>query len=279
MYTPRVGHIDFLNVLPLTYSLQHGGAQGLEIHKGVPTELNSDITAGRLDVSAVSSLHYACQPEAYVVLPGVCIASDGDVQSIILVSKKPIDTLEDDRIILSAQSATSHVLLKIILRSSYGAFPHYEVRTLSPAEPVPEDATAALFIGNDALYLNFHHQQGLYYYDLGQEWKSFTGQQMVYALWVARKEFAEAHPQELAQVYDCIRGGLADGLAHKTDAIRSLKPDTPFTEAQLDNYLGGCIKWELTDNGLIGLKLFYELACRGNYIKSVPHITLADVKQ
>ena len=279
MYTPRVGQINFLNVLPLTYSFLHGGAEGLEIHKGVPTELNSDISAGRLDISAVSSLHYACQSEAFVVLPSVCIASDGDVQSIILVSRKPIDALEDDRIVLSAQSATSHVLLKIILRSSYGAFPHYEVRTLSPAEPVPEDATAALFIGNDALYLNFHRQEDLYYYDLGQEWKSFTGQQMVYALWVARKDFAEKHPQELALACDRIRSGIADGIAHKADAIRSLPADDlPCTAEQLDNYLGGCIRWDLTDNGLIGLKLFYELACRGNFIESVPSITFASIK-
>jgi chorismate dehydratase len=114
MTCPRVGHINFLNVLPLTWSYAHGADQGLAITRGVPAVLNNDIVNHRLDVSNVSSIIYARDSEELVVLPDVCVSSDGDVQSILLVSRKPIGDLRDDKIILTAKSATSHCLLKII---------------------------------------------------------------------------------------------------------------------------------------------------------------------
>ena len=53
---PRVGHIAFLNVLPLTYALAHGAAEGLDILRAVPAQLNDRLEAKNLDVSGVSSI-------------------------------------------------------------------------------------------------------------------------------------------------------------------------------------------------------------------------------
>ena len=179
MTCPKVGHINFLNVLPLTWSYAHGAADGLQITRGVPAELNSDIINHRLDVSNISSIIYARHSEELVVLPDVCVSTDGDVESILLASRKPIESLKDDKIILTAKSATSHCLLKIILRLAYGAIPNYYVRHITPEDPIPEDATASLLIGDDALWLYHHPREGFYYYDLGLEWKKMTGKKMV----------------------------------------------------------------------------------------------------
>ena len=118
MSCPRVGHINFLNVLPLSWSYAHGADKGLILTRGVPAVLNNDIVNHRLDVSNVSSIIYARDSDELVILPDVCISTDGAVQSIILVSRKPIEDIKDDKIILTAKSATSHCLLKIILRSA-----------------------------------------------------------------------------------------------------------------------------------------------------------------
>ena len=71
---PRVGHIDFLNVLPLAYGYAHGGADGLAIERGVPAVLNSDLIAGRLDVSNVSSILYARHADKLRILRGPCVS-------------------------------------------------------------------------------------------------------------------------------------------------------------------------------------------------------------
>ncbi|SDG98883.1 chorismate dehydratase [Selenomonas sp. WCT3] len=279
MSCPRVGHINFLNVLPLTWSYAHGADQGLSITRGVPAVLNNDIVNHRLDVSNVSSIVYARDSEELVVLPDVCISTDGAVQSILLVSRKPIDDITDDKIILTAKSATSHCLLKIILRGAYGAIPNYFVRHITPESPIPEDATASLLIGDDALWLYHHKQPDLYYYDLGHEWKKMTGQKMVYALWVANKTFAEQNPAMLQLVYDRIRRAFQTGMDHKKEIIESVLPHKPFTYEQLDDYLGPTIHWDLTEEYLEGLKTFYSLAHQMNLIEHIPEIKLADVKR
>lgn len=279
MSCPRVGHINFLNVLPLSWSYAHGADKGLILTRGVPAVLNNDIVNHRLDVSNVSSIIYARDSEELVILPDVCISTDGAVQSIILVSRKPIEDITDDKVILTAKSATSHCLLKIILRSAYGAIPNYYVRHVTPENPIPDDAAASLLIGDDALWLYHHQQPELYYYDLGVEWKKLTGKKMVYALWVANKEFASEQPEMLQLVYDRIRHAFTQGLQHKQSAIESVIKDKPFTYAQLDEYLGPTIHWNLTDEYIDGLKTFYELAHKMNLIEHIPEIKLAAVKR
>ena len=60
MTKPRLGHINFLNVLPLTYSFQNSNtAEGINLSCGVPAIMNNDLMNGRLDVSEVSSIVYA----------------------------------------------------------------------------------------------------------------------------------------------------------------------------------------------------------------------------
>lgn len=279
MSCPRVGHINFLNVLPLSWSYAHGADKGLILTRGVPAVLNNDIVNHRLDVSNVSSIIYARDSDELVILPGVCISTDGAVQSIILVSRKPIEDIKDDKIILTAKSATSHCLLKIILRSAYGAIPNYYIRHVTPENPIPDDAAASLLIGDDALWLYHHQQPELYYYDLGAEWKKLTGKKMVYALWVANKNFASEQPEMLQLVYDRIRQAFTQGLQHKKAAIESVIKDKPFTYAQLDEYLGPTIRWNLTDDYIDGLKTFYELAHKMNLIEHIPEIKLAAVKR
>lgn len=279
MSCPRVGHINFLNVLPLSWSYAHGSDKGLILTRGVPAVLNNDIVNHRLDVSNVSSIIYACDSDELVILPDVCISTDGAVQSIILVSRKPIEDITDDKIILTAKSATSHCLLKIILRSAYGAIPNYYIRHVTPENPIPDDAAASLLIGDDALWLYHHQQPELYYYDLGAEWKKLTGKKMVYALWVANKNFASEQPEMLQLVYDRIRHAFTQGLQHKKAAIESVIKDKPFTYAQLDEYLGPTIRWNLTDDYIDGLKTFYELAHKMNLIEHIPEIKLAAVKR
>ena len=281
-YKPKIGHIDFLNVLPLAYGYAHAGvpaelAEAIDLVRGVPAELNRDIAAGRLDISNVSSILYARHAEKLVVLPHLCVSSDGPVESILLVSRKPIDEIEDDAIALTSKSWTSHALLKIILQSGYGATPTYSIEDVSPDHPIPDGKTAALFIGDDALYLYWHASPQLYTYDLGAEWKKLTGKRMVYALWVATRRFAEREPLLLKRAAARIEASFAYGLAHKDAAIRSVLGEKPFLYHELDEYLGGVIRWDLTDDYLNGLRTFYIYAEKNHLIDKVPDIVFASV--
>ncbi|MEN6568136.1 MAG: menaquinone biosynthesis protein [Veillonellales bacterium] len=277
MRVPRVGHINFLNCLPLTYSFRHEGfANGLQVSSAIPAVLNHDIIDHKLDVSPVSSIVYARNSEKFLLLPDVCITADGDVQSIILISKKPISDLTSDTIILTAKSATSHCLLKIIMAKAYGARPKYVIRRVGVDNAVQEDATATLLIGDDALYVHHHPVAGLYYYDIGAEWKKFTGLCMVYAVWIVNRNFAIEHRDLLLLVHERITRGFKNGYLNKRQAIDSILSDNPFSFAEIDEYLE-VIKWDFGQKQKKALMKFYMLAYEMNLIDYVPEFSMAEV--
>ena len=275
---PRLGHIAFLNVLPLTYALAHGAAQGLDILRATPAQLNGRLEARNLDVSGVSSITYARHADDLLILPDVCIASDGDVRSVLLVSRVPAENIGARRVLLSDKSASSHALLKIILRRAYDAVPQYETRALTPEDPVPEGAAGALFIGDDALELYHHPPDGIYIYDLAREWKQMTGARMVFGIWAAARTFAAAHPAELEMVHGRIAAAFEGWDAVKDAAITEvLVHDGRFTRAQLTEYLGSAVVWQLDEATLAGLRLFYRYAAEDGLIARAPTIELARV--
>lgn len=270
----RIGHINYLNCLPLTYTFSQSNHSDFSIVRDVPAKLNAAVIQGKLNVSPVSSIVYAQNFDKLLILPNVSIMADGDVQSIILVSKKPIEQLHEEKILLTAQSATSHRLLKIIMNKSYHVQPIYEIETLSPNNIFStSDASAALFIGDDALYLKYHQQKDYYYYDLGREWKKLTGLCMVYAVWVVSREFAKNHHDDTMKIQQFITNGFKNGFEHIDDAITKLTSDKPFTYQQLYEYMH-VIQWKLNPEQIQALSLFYQYAYELNLIEKMPQIDI-----
>lgn len=279
MSLPAIGHINFLNCLPLTYSYEHDGfAEGLQIVSAAPAELNAAVIAGRLDISPVSSIVYAENSEKLLILPHVSIMADGDVQSIVLVSRQPIETIAGGRIILSAKSAISHCLLKIIMAKAYGAHPVYETRPVTAEDPLPPDAAASLLIGDDALNLYHHHASSLYCYDIGKEWKNLTGSRMIFAVWVVNRDFAQRSPELVQQVYERITRGFQNGCAKKAQIIESVLDSEPFTRQQLEDYFT-VIQWQFGAGEQAALHKFYTLAQEQGLLEKVPEIKLAEVQE
>ena len=277
MEQPRIGHINFLNVLPLTYSFANGYSDGLALTQAVPAELNRRMREHSLDISAISSIAYARNAEDLLLLPDICIRSEADVESIVLVSRRPAGELHKERVILTAKSETSHCLLKIILEKAYHVMPQYEIRPIGLEDFLPEDATASLLIGDDALHIYCNRRPGLFYYDLGLEWNRLTGHSMVYALWAVQKSFAKDSPELLRLAHERITGGLREGLRRKEEAICSVLSEKKFSYEVLDHYLGNIIRWDFTEEPMESLRLFYRLAQEQGLIQSVPDIRLADI--
>ncbi len=273
----RVGHIDFINCLPLSYAWQNGGyAEGLELVPAVPAELNRAIVEKRLDISPVSSIVYARNSEKLLLLPDVSISADGALQSILLVARRPIEELRQAKIALTAKSATSHCLLKIVLHHAYQAAPEYFITACSLDAGVLDEADAVLLIGDDALHAYHHRQAQLHYYDIGAEWKKLTGLMMVYALWVVNADFTEARSDETARIAACVKGGFAFGLKNLAAAADTLKTSRGFTREQIIEYIG-FLNYQLTERHQAALLTYYQLAQEMNLIERVPEIKFAQV--
>ena len=277
MNKPSLGDIKFINCLPLHYGLTHGGfGSSVSIYPGTPAELNRLVVSGELDVSPVSSIIYAKHSEKFLLLPDVSISANGGLQSIVLVSKQPIHDLRQARIALTAKSATSHGLLKIIMHHAYQGAPDYFISPLSLAGGVLHDAQAVLFIGDEALHAYHHRVAGYYYYDLGAEWKKLTGFAMVYAVWVVNRSFAAASPDLLQMVYEQVTGAFAYGLSNLPTAAEMLSSTVSFTKVQLINYIN-LLNYQFTPAHEQALLTYYKLAHGLGLIDHVPKIEFAKV--
>lgn len=273
----RLGHIDYLNCLPLTYIMRKEIPAEIKVEARVPAELNRMVTEGKLDVSPVSSIIYAENYKTLHIIPDVSITTDATVESIIFVSRKPWEELQDARILLTAQSATSHCLCKILAAKKFGVRSRYEIAAISPREDFLKDAEAALFIGDNALYINYHRNDKLYYYDLGALWREFTGHPMVYALWVMPEHPAKEQEEIAGRAHEFVVKGFAKGFKELDKAIAGSEKLATFSPEILWKYLH-LIKWELGEEQLTGLRLFYQYAYELGLIEAVPELKFAKVE-
>lgn len=193
----RLGYIDYLNCLPVYYGIEQGVTDlPVAVKKGAPVELNRLFLDGGLDITPISSIEFARHARECVVLPDLSISADGRVASILLFSRVPFDRVRS--VALTSESATSVVLTKIILQELYGLRPAYTRHRPDLPEMLAR-ADAALLIGDAALLaaaaVGAGAYPGLHVLDLGEAWQALTGEVMVYALWVLRREFAERNPE------------------------------------------------------------------------------------
>src|SRR3954462_4075729 len=106
----RLGRISYANMAPVFYELD---GEGLEQVSGVPTTLNRRLLAGEIDVAPISSIEYARNADRLRLLPRLCVASEGAVDSIQLVSRTSLERIRT--VAVTPESATSVVLTKVLL--------------------------------------------------------------------------------------------------------------------------------------------------------------------
>ncbi|MHB1341446.1 MAG: menaquinone biosynthetic enzyme MqnA/MqnD family protein [Coriobacteriia bacterium] len=237
MQRPRLGHIQFLNCLPLYYGLVKSGDHLLDVDlvKAAPRELAGDIVAGTLDIAPIPAIEYARHADDLVLLPDIAISSDGEVQSILLLSKRPVTELGGATVALTNTSRTSQVLARVLLQRRWGATPRYvEMPPDLPA--MLREADAALLIGDEALRAYWDRPDDLHAYDLGAEWTVWTGLPMVYAVWAVRRSYAKEHPGAVDAVNEALNGSLAYCRAHLDDVSEYAARWEQFPARQFRSY-------------------------------------------
>src|SRR5581483_6226169 len=90
-----------------------------ELITAPPTGLNKDLAEKKIEVGLISSIEYARHQEDYLLLPEICLNSLGPVMSVGLFSRFPAESLQGRTVILTETSATSQILLKLILRLKF----------------------------------------------------------------------------------------------------------------------------------------------------------------
>ncbi|MET7860437.1 menaquinone biosynthesis protein [Streptomyces sp. NPDC005318] len=200
---PRVGHIQFLNCLPLYWGLARTGTLlDLELSKDTPEKLSEQLVRGDLDIGPITLVEYLRNAEQLVAFPDIAVGCDGPVMSCVIVSQRPLEELDGARVALGSTSRTSVRLAQLLLAERYEVSPDYF--TCPPdLGLMMQEADAAVLIGDAALRASLHDapRLGLQVHDLGQMWKEWTGLPFVFAVWAARKDYLAAHPAMVNEVH------------------------------------------------------------------------------
>src|SRR5690348_13320830 len=200
---PRVGHIQFLNCLPLYWGLMRSGALlDVDLRKDTPDRLNAALIAGELDIGPISLVEYLRHTDELLLLPDLAVGSDGPVLPVNVVSTVPLERLDGASVALGSWSRTGVLLAQMLLADRYGVTPRYFTCPPDLTEMLLE-AEAAVLIGDVALRALYEApRRGLLVTDLGQAWRDWTGLPMVFAAWAVRRDFAEANPGQVKDVHE-----------------------------------------------------------------------------
>jgi predicted solute-binding protein len=232
----RVGSVGYLNAAPLTRGLED------EVIFATPAKLAEILQRDELDAALVSITEVFFN-DRYDVLDGIAIASLGEVLSVFLAHKRPLE--EAKEIFCDTASLTSVNLLKVLL-AERGLHPEFK--------PLPDYASAperdfVLLIGNPALdFRRAAHPHEIW--DLGAAWFELTQLPFVYAVWALRRGVENAElRRQLAEAKDF---GL-DTLDH------IIRNRTEYDEALRQDYLGWHIHYHLGTDEKRGVAKFIEL--------------------
>jgi chorismate dehydratase len=263
----RLGHIIYSNCFPVHARLLDRGAPSwIEVVEGVPGRLNGLLERGEIDVAPCSSIEFARNAERYRVLPDLVIGSRGPVRSIVFATTRPPRALDDALVAVPTASATSVVLLKVLLRLRWGVSARFRWFDQAAEDPFAAGADAALFIGDVALRQELYPQVPLRF-DLGEEWWAHTGLPFAFAVWQAGGGSESA----LRRLHAELLESRAYGAANRTELAARWAAHFGFTPEFLDAYWAG-LSYELDDTMLQGLATFYRLAAEIGEIPAAPRL-------
>ncbi|SDI94463.1 futalosine synthase [Frankineae bacterium MT45] len=274
---PRVGHIQFLNCLPIYWGLvQSGALLDVELTKDTPDHLNELLVAGQLDIGPISLVEYLRHADELLLLPDLAVGSDGPVLSVNLVSQVPLSELNGRRVALGSTSRTSVLLAQMWLREVHGVEPEYFVCPPDLTTMLLE-ADAAVLIGDAALRATYDApRRGLAVHDLGNAWREWSGLPMVFAVWAARRDFADSNPGLVKDVHASFIASRDEALRHVSEIAAQAARWEVFDADTLAHYFR-TLDFSLGDRQIEGVIEFSRRAALAGAIDAPVTPTFAEI--
>jgi chorismate dehydratase len=246
----RLGRISYVNMAPVFYRVD----ADVDEVQGVPTELNRMLVAGELDTAPISSIEYARHADRLRLLPRLCVASEGAVDSIQLVSRVPLEQVR--LVAVTPESATSVALTTVLLpEARHAPLEAYEAG----------EAEAKLLIGDAALKSAFEDPTP--HHDLGRLWLERTGLPMVFAVWACSEPLADG----LAELEDALVASLRVARAEPELLAYEASERYGYPPGFLARYFEK-LRYRFGPRERAGLYTFLELARDAGLLETVPEL-------
>jgi chorismate dehydratase len=235
----RIGSPPYLNTAPLIRGLED------KVIFDVPSELGRKLHLGELDAALLSASEVLLRDE-YDVLDGMAIASLGEVKSVVLAHRRPLNDIRE--VYCDPASLCSVNMLRVLLAergicAEFKPLHSYETATL------PDEA---LLIGDRALDFALGPTQHRIW-DLGAAWYEMTQLPFVHALWVLRRD------QDTRDLVRILREARDFGMDTLDYLVESR---TDYTRDFRRDYLTWYIHYHMGADEKRGMARFAELLRR-----------------
>jgi len=267
------GKLNYLNTIIFYIELE-SSLNNIKYISGHPSSLNAMLRNGSIDISPSSSIEFAMMPRKYLVLPEISISSFGEVKSVLLFSKYSLSGLNFKKISITSRSATSFVLLRIILESFLSIKAEYLTSSAPPEEGF-RSSDAVLLIGDDALIYKDKLKSD-FVYDLGKLWQDLTGMPFVFALWILRRDSYNKTRERFKEFFHILLRAKEKFYNDKTQYLNGLPQLNVMSQEKILDYWN-TINYNLTDEHIKSIDKFYQLASEIGVIPRAPLLAFADI--
>lgn len=176
----KVSLISYLNTSPFVYGLKHSEvSEYIDIQYDTPADCAVRLLRKDADLGIVPSATLPEFPDRKII-SNYCIGADGAVRSVALYSNRPPEEIRT--IYLDFESRTSVLLARLLTEYHWKLNP--EIRPLTGIDEVDTASSDAAYvlIGDKTFAFDGRFACKI---DLAEEWKRFTGEPFVFALWTA----------------------------------------------------------------------------------------------
>jgi chorismate dehydratase len=250
----EIGRISYINVDPIYYGFENGAQKNkYKIVSDNPAMLNRMLAEKKLAISAVSAAAYAANQDNWLILPNLSVSCAADVMSVIFVSEVSIKKLENQQVIISAESKTASDLIKLFFKSQNIA-PNFIIKKIKTFKDV--DEKAALIIGDAALSGGWD-KHFKYTWDLGGLWNNITNLPFVFALWAVNKDFARTEKEAVLRLIKDFEASKREGKKNMEAIISAgaKKLNIPYLVCK--QYFEK-LDFDLDDKKRAGLVMFFD---------------------
>jgi chorismate dehydratase len=239
----KISVVSYLNSLPFRHALQnYKGEEDWEVQIDIPSVCADKLISGKVDIGLIPVAEIDRVPNARII-SNYCIAADGPVKSVLLLSEVPLSEIEI--IMLDYQSRTSVKLCRLLADLFWNIKPLWE-NTKEGYEYNIKGKRAAVVIGDRAIALSGKYK---YVYDLSGEWKKYKGLPFVFACWVENKAIDKKNENSFGKI-------LEQGVKNKVDVLNKEK----IFEAEKRDYILNTIQYEMSDRHKLALGTFLDLS-------------------
>jgi chorismate dehydratase len=277
MYKLKLGSPLYINTLPLLFYFPQNNPS-FEIILEVPKKLNQSLAKGEIHGSLSSSVFYAKNFRKYLILPDISISAVGEVKSVILYHKVPLEKLDNKKIGITPETESSFNLLRILLEEFMDIKPKYielykNWGTLTEEEK--KELSGYLAIGDEALTLQFNNQnKSALITDLAELWLKYTHLPFVFALFIVRKDIAKKYKNELKEFCNNLYYARAQALSNLREIVKKSYLNLP--KEFLFNYLTH-LEYDFSGLKQRAFITFCEYLLKLGLIKELPKLRFLEI--